>query len=269
LIGFDPAFDQSLGHTSALGPAVTVHAATFEVDQIECDVSLILCLMTLEHIPDPIAFLKRIMALSARNDAAPVVVQVPNASHVLKQGAFWDVHYEHCNYFTEQTLRQCLIKSGAGEVHVKTGFADQYLVATTRSGQATNPANMGLNIGDPFEQFCLESHCNATLWRDLLSAWHAEGRRVALWPAASKAVGFLATTDIRRKVTCGVDINPKKWGTYLPGSGLEVVAPDQIARLGITDVVLLNQNYMDEVSEMVANAESNAVVHSIDRPPVG
>ena len=46
-----------------------------------------------------------------------------------------------------------------------------------------------------------------------------------LWGGGSKAVAFLTTLDVREGIEYAVDINPRRSGTFLAGTGQEIVAP--------------------------------------------
>ena len=60
---------------------------------------LVLCRHTLEHIAAVRPFVRSIRdAIGAREDVW-VVFETPDASRVLREGAFWDIYYEHCSYF--------------------------------------------------------------------------------------------------------------------------------------------------------------------------
>ena len=58
---------------------------------------------------------------------------------------------------------------------------------------------------------------------------HAAGKRVAIWGGGSKGVSFCTTDGLGPMLSHVVDINPYKQGKYLPGAGLRVSAPEDLA----------------------------------------
>ncbi|HRK30367.1 MAG TPA: hypothetical protein PLD59_04755, partial [Tepidisphaeraceae bacterium] len=46
-----------------------------------------------------------------------------------------------------------------------------------------------------------------------------------------------------------VDINPAKQGTYLPGSGHEIVAPAELLEIRPSRVIVMNPIYLDEIRQ--------------------
>ena len=47
---------------------------------------------------------------------------------------------------------------------------------------------------------------------------------IALWGAAGKGVCLANTIDPNREfIECLIDLNPKKWGKFIPGTGHEII----------------------------------------------
>ena len=64
---------------------------------------VILCRHTLEHISSVATFIRSIREMIGACDDVWVVFETPDAKRVLAEGAFWDVYYEHCSYFSAGT----------------------------------------------------------------------------------------------------------------------------------------------------------------------
>jgi hypothetical protein len=75
-----------------------------------------------------------------------------------------------------------------------------------------------------------------------------DGRRAVVWGAGSKGVSFLNTLGARQ-ISNVVDINPRKSGMYVSGTGHEVISPDRLANVAPEIVILMNANYRDEVAK--------------------
>ena len=63
---------------------------------------------------------------------------------------------------------------------------------------------------------------------------------------ASKAVAFLTAVGVEADV---VDINPFRQGAFLPGSGVRVLAPEELRDRRPDLVVAMNPAYLDEIAQ--------------------
>ena len=86
-------------------------------------------------------------------------------------------------------------------------------------------------------------------WRALLTEWRAAGKRVVLWGGGSKGVAFLTTLgEAATDIAYAVDINPIKTGTFMAGTGQEIVAPAFLRDYRPDVVVIMNPVYRDEIT---------------------
>jgi hypothetical protein len=68
-----------------------------------------------------------------------------------------------------------------------------------------------------------------------------------LWGAGSKGVAFLTTLDIRHEIEYAVDINPHKHGTFMAGTGQQIVAPEFLKGYRPDIVIVMNPIYCNEI----------------------
>ena len=111
-IGIDPAC------TPGTDGNVTLVAQAFGPQHAELAGRALVCRHTLEHVPDVGAFLGFVRGWSEANAGAPVLLELPDAGRIFRETAFWDVYYEHCSYFTGESLGTSLRLAGLrpGEV---------------------------------------------------------------------------------------------------------------------------------------------------------
>jgi hypothetical protein len=57
----------------------------------------------------------------------------------------------------------------------------------------------------------------------------------------------------RRLLDCVVDVNPRKQGCFLPGTGHPILAPGALAERDVRHAVLLNPNYHAEIAATLAD----------------
>jgi hypothetical protein len=214
------------------------------------------CRHTLEHIAEPLSFLAMLRRVIGDRREVVVAFEVPDTRRVLDEGAFWDLYYEHCSYFTAGSLARLFRRCGLHPSSLRLEYGGQYLIVE------------GSPAPGPSEPLALEEGVTATLeavdrfvdvcsaklraWTGLLREAAARRESVVLWGAGSKAVGFLTTLGIGREVDCVVDINPPKQGTYLPGSAHPIVAPAALAWRRPDTVIVMNPVYVPEISRDLA-----------------
>lgn len=216
---------------------------------------LIVCKMTLEHIPDTGKFLK----LLRRNIQAPgtgVFFQVPNATRVLTQGAFWDIYYEHCTYFTPDSLAHAFRQSGFDVEDVYSDYEGQYLMIHARPARrqtgdllcTVGPSDMRAII----ESFVSRVGHERANWQTRVKQEHRQGRRIAVWGGGSKAVAFAVTLSLGDEIDQIIDINPHKHGTFLPGTGHPIVPPTALKENRPDLIIIMNPIYVQEISQALS-----------------
>jgi hypothetical protein len=85
-------------------------------------------------------------------------------------------------------------------------------------------------------------------WRATISSVAGEGRRAAVWGGGSKAVSFLTALELGDEISCVVDINPRKQGTFVPGTGHPIVAPEALSEFLPHVVFVMNPVYRSEIA---------------------
>jgi 2-polyprenyl-3-methyl-5-hydroxy-6-metoxy-1,4-benzoquinol methylase len=253
LIGFDPAHHPE---RSALdkGSSVKIFAEAFSPALAAEPPAAIVCKMTLEHIANPLGFLRDIAAVANQSPDCIVFLQVPNAEEIFRIGAFWDVYYEHCSYFTASTLPWLLARAGLRPLDLRTGFGAQYLLLAGRSGRS--PSTVARTPPDNalagFEAFLAKANRMIAAWDEKVDGFDRAGTSVALWGGGSKAVAFLSALERSDAIDYAIDVNPRKSASHLPKSGLKVVSPSMAKKKPTDLIVVMNPNYLTEVRECCA-----------------
>jgi hypothetical protein len=174
---------------------------------------------------------------------------------VLQQGAFWDIYYEHCSYFTRGSLAR-LFRSAGFDVHrlYKT-YDDQYLMLeaqpAARPTDALLPQENDLAaVTALVARFERQVGERLQSLADTLARHRDRGQRLAIWGSGSKCVSLLSA--LKPELVAVVDVNPHKHGKFLAGSGLEIVGPDALCTLRPDVVLVMNSIYTEEIRRDLA-----------------
>lgn len=192
----------------------------------------------LEHIPDPVGFLSSVK--KTNRDRGKIYMEVPCLDWILDHRAWFDIVYEHVNYFRLADF------SGMFETVYESGsvFGGQYLYVVADLATLITP------------QYRAESRVElppgftAAIERHAGKARTAKAEGYAVWGAAAKGVMFSLFME-RAGTPAGIviDINPAKQGKFTAGTGLPVHSPEEALdelRPG-TDVYVMNSNYLSEI----------------------
>jgi Methyltransferase domain/C-methyltransferase C-terminal domain len=263
-IGYDPSFVPARQRSEQ---DVRFVREFFTENTNEIAPDLLCCKMTLEHIGQTHRFLGSVRSVANRKDSV-VFFQVPDVDRILKEGAFWDVYYEHCSYFSATSLKHLFTGTGFAVRRIWTGYDGQYLMIVTspaERGSDLAPSDAGgvaaiIRLCGSFAAMVARSRA---AWLSRLRSWAATGQRTVLWGSGSKAVAFLTTLGVHDEIEHVVDINPYRVGKFLPSTGQRIVAPAFLREYRPDNVVIMNPVYFREVGQELARQRCEPRVHTI------
>jgi len=255
-VGFDPAYVSERQKSDAEEGARFIKDFYSEkYSHYKAD--FICCKMTLEHIYETAEFVT--MVRSSIEDRLDTVVffQIPEVTRILRDCAFEDIYYEHCSYFSPGSLGRLFRRCDFHVMGLETDYDGQYLMIDTIPCKGTPspplPEEDDLQkLTALVEGFPEKLKKKTTKWKDLIKRIQADGKCAVLWGSGSKAVSFLTTLDVRDEIEFVVDINPYRQGTYMAGTGHEIVAPEFLKEYRPHVVIIMNAVYKDEISGDVA-----------------
>ncbi|QIZ69751.1 class I SAM-dependent methyltransferase [Oxynema aestuarii] len=266
-VGFDPTYIPRSEH-HPMAEKVTFVCDYYSEKYREYQADLICCRHTLEHVPDPNRLLNSLRAaIGDRLDTA-VFFEVPNALHTFQNLAVWDIIYEHCGYFSPASLTHSFIASGFTVKAVEETFESQFLTldALPTDGNGSVGEKNGAEVTSlarDLAEFKNKFDKLVATWQEKLGAIAETGKKAVVWGAGSKGVTFLNILKAHEAIAYIVDINPRKQGMYVPGTGQPIVAPEFLKEYQPDLVIVMNPIYQAEISEQVASFGVNAEVISV------
>lgn len=222
-------------------------------DRIVAD--LVVLRHVLEHVPKPYDFLAMLKSIFGQ---AKIYIEVPSYDWIFANRTFFDITYEHVNYFSQRALKQ-LFEPSTTQYGLMFDEQYQYVISDLSS----------LN-------FEFKRQYDSCSWKflsfnELFPNIETNIRRferqacsgaVYIWGAATKGCLFLAHCAIKNrlidKVRFAIDQNPKKLGKYLPGSMIEIRSTEDFFKaVKPGDLLLIaNPAYMGEI---IAQVRANGI----------
>ncbi len=269
-IGFDPAYLEGRISSPALD-RIEFRKEFFSPRHADVNADAIVCKMTLEHIPRVRDFVG--MIRQTLGHSRPLVFfQVPDVIRILEDRAFWDLYYEHCSYFSPVSLGRLFSSCSFDVLDMRTDYAGQYLLIEARPGSCGSNPNGDVEeqveaLGRRVSQFAKQIGSDIVGWKWFLQAETDAGHRTALWGGGSKGVAFLTTLGVTDQVGCVVDINPHKHGTYMAGTGQEIVPPEFLKDYQPHTVIIMNPVYRSEISAWLTDMGVRSELRDVDQVP--
>lgn len=257
VLGFDPSYSPDKTVTEEEDSAVRILPEVYTEKHARQPADFICCRHVLEHIGRPLDFLRSIRNTIGPRYETVVFFEVPNALYTLKDMGVWDIIYEHCSYFTSESLANIFMRAGFAPIRLTEQYDGQFLTIEARPA-AVKPdsgadAELALpNIQDLINSFHKAYKDKVDSQQHSLSQFEQQEKRVVLWGAGSKGVTFLNTLDISdQHIEYIVDLNPRKHGQFVPGTGQQVIAPEFLKEYRPQTIIIVNPIYRAEIQQIV------------------
>jgi SAM-dependent methyltransferase len=247
--GFDPSY---VGPASDLDGRLIFQKQYYGPACADITADVVICRHVIEHVPHPVVLLSAIRQALARSPRARLFLETPCLEWILRNQVIWDLFYEHCSYFTLDSLTTTFEIAGFSVESRHRVFGQQYLwlearVAANRLRTHHKPGSTRALA----TQFAAAEGPLRREWESKIQELATNGK-TALWGAGAKGVTLANLVDPQcRWIDCIVDLNPQKQGHYLPGTGHPIVSPHDLGQRQVTAAVVMNHNYLMEVSALL------------------
>lgn len=203
----------------------------------------------LEHIADPLAFLD---AIAGANQGGLIYIEVPCLDWILEHRAWFDLFYEHVNYFRLGDLLRCfgsVLEAG----HLFNGQY-LYIIADLASLRVPSFDGQRLRLPPGFSasllrgQALVREHGGAAR----RSGGIVEGSDLLVVPAACRRAG--RPCDRHQSGQAGALPAPEWLAGMFAGGGAGGIARG-------AQILVMNSNYLDEIRHATGN---RFVYHAVD-----
>jgi hypothetical protein len=255
-VGFDPSYAGPRTESPAIDQIEFIREYYDATTGKGYPADLICSRYVLEHVPQPVQFLAGLCSAFADGVEPVLYFEVPNAHDILSQLSIFGIIYEHCSNFGANALQNCFSRAGFEMLRLESTYQNQFLTIETRwAGKPAHP-QAGLETGELeatgrlVTAFGEEFRKKTDGWRETLERFKREGRRVVMWGAGAKGVGFTNMLGIDQQIEYMVDINPNKQGKCLAGTGQRIVPPEFLREVKPDVIILMNEIYAAEIRKV-------------------
>lgn len=260
-IGIDPSYEGNLN----VGSNLVFIRDFFKAEHVTDAPSLILSRHVFEHIEYPKDFLKIIYEPVSNYIDIPVFIEVPDFGWIVENKTFWDICYEHCNYFSEKSIESMFDYTWASINEIKKSFGSQYFwIEGTFNTTNHHPQN---NKFEAIPQAHIQSFIDSIhhLSQDVtqkVTEFKEKGYKIIVWGMATKGVIFTNQIDrANHLIDYCIDINTEKQNKYSPINAQLIQKPDILNNFSSSDsvlIIVMNTNYLNEIKEEVGKYPANA-----------
>ena len=208
----------------------------------------------LEHIYQPAGFLTMLRQAVGHRQHTVLFFEVPNVLYTVRRLGIWDLIYEHCSYFGPSSLNTVFSLVGFQVLETNETFGGQFLTTEARPTNGASPTPDGAmveRLAQDVAVFADNYRAKVAGWQQRLEQLKRRGQRAVVWGAGSKGVTFMNILKSREIIEYAVDINPRKKGMCIAGTGQEIVTPEFLQAYQPEVVVIMNANYEDEIRQQL------------------
>lgn len=209
----------------------------------------------LAHVEDVSSVLEGISLLLA--DDGVVYIEVQYLPDLLTNNAFDLVYHEHRNFFSLSSLSKAAARWGLTpiEAQLTDRQGGSLRVKFARTRNRASPSVGMIRVEEKWLHSLgayggVQGRVDriAHRLREILWGLQDDGGKLIGYGAPAKATTLLNFCNIGSGILdCVIDSTPAKQGRYIPGTGLRIVAPDEVDMRDYTAAVLLSWNYADVI----------------------
>jgi hypothetical protein len=218
--------------------SVEVFNEYFTEEKFNLNADIVVMRQVLEHIKDPIDFLKKICNSFNKKEEFYLYIEVPNSTLTFKFGRFYDYYYEHCNYFSINSLIQLATQLDMCLVDLSTAM-DGELVSVLLTKNKIDHQTIKVNLD-----------INRDVIVNKINKKILEGKKILAWGASGNGVQILNNLKITKDlIAYTIDSDKNKQGKFIPGTNQKIISPEEAEKQKPDVVLVLTQFHKAEIGE--------------------
>ena len=231
---------------------IEYHQSYVSADDIDEEFDLVVCRHVVEHVDEIGDFVSEVARIAKSAGGAAVAIETPEFEWIVNNRCFWDVFYEHCNYFSMPVLARLCEGAGFEVLRHQKVFGEQYQLIELRPRATTQVRTATVSTG-LLASFAESTDSKHHELREAIGLGR-ESAHWAIWGAGAKGV-TLCNLLGDEHLSAVIDSNTEKQGGYIPGVGMKVIPPDEpmIKYLGL--ILIANPIYEAEIRKALIDVE--------------
>ncbi len=213
----------------------------------------------LEHIAKPYDFLLMLKKIFGKTK---IFIEVPNYDWIVSNQSFFDITYEHVNYFSKKALTEIFHKRRSKSNLIFDGQYQYILSSLNDLNQNFDKLYKSNHWKSKSIRSIFPKMINKIKYLDKIS----KNSSIYIWGAATKGCLFLSHCSnlgiIINRVKFAIDQNPNKVGKYLQGSMVKIETKKKFFRnVKPNDLLLIsNPNYRDEIIKEIRDLNIKNII---------
>lgn len=256
-VGFDPSYDPNTTQIPT-GVRLDFIPEAFSPRYAGIPMDFIYSRHTLEHIPNPADFTAMLNQTVSAGSKPPVFFEVPHTAFLVNRLSIWDIIYEHFSYFSPSSLQTLFRESGFQHCRLMDTYEGQFLCIEAVPGELAgrqaqlDPETRPYTLRELID-FKERYQQKVDLWKERFDTFSRQGKKAVVWGAGSKGVTFLNIIRPNGEVPCVVDLNPRKTGKFVVGTGHEIIQPAGLVELQPDVIIVMNPIYREEIAQIAGS----------------
>ncbi len=212
----------------------------------------VMCRLVIDLLEDPISFLKMMRSNLNHCPNAVLYFEVPDARKTFSECVLWNVVYEHRSWFTPNSLRYLFELCGFKVLNIEACWRDEFLAIEAVpifpwKKPTLHDETEHVGFLQMLKKFTREVTDIQQSSRKRLVEIAEKNQKLAMWGAGARGVTFLNMFQTNGQISHVVDINPRRCGKYMPGSGHLVSSPESLIEVQPDLILINNPTYADEI----------------------
>lgn len=192
----------------------------------------------LEHIPEPVQFLKGISNNLSENGVG--IIEVPNFDMMIRENLFTEFIQDHLSYFTKDSLQELIEISGFELLEINNIWHDYIISAVVRKRSRIDVAKMKMQREKNYEEI-----------QSFISQCKNRNQRIAVWGAGHQALATISLLEIYKHIEVVFDSAEFKQNLYTPCTHIKVVSPKLMKKYSIDVVIIIAGSYSEEIGRIM------------------
>lgn len=234
--------------------SITVFNDFYKREKFNFKADLIVLRQVIEHVNNPLEFLNDIILSfnKKENKEFFIYIEVPNSTPTFRYGRFYDLYFEHCNYFTNKSLIFLATQLGMEVVDISTGMDAELLSVLLRIG--------------PNDSSIVKSNLNQNkkILDEKIKKNIKSNKKIIAWGASGNGVQILNSLKIDcETIKYVIDSDINKQGKFVPVTFQEIISPKDAVKENPDIIIILSQFHKKEISEQCKRLFKNIDIWSL------